>query len=551
MQKAVNTKLKSATTKAVIYCRVSGAKQVREGDGLGSQENRCREYAKYKGYDVLDVFTDDMSGKNSARPGMQSMLGYLHMTASKADPIVVVIDDISRLARGLTAHLELRTSLAAAGGKLESPSIEFGEDSDSILVENLLASVAQHQREKNGEQTSNRMRGRMMNGYWVFAKALGYKFEKRQGHGKLLVRDEPIASIVIEALEGYASGRFETQAEVRRFLESMPAFPKDLPNGQIRQQKVSKMLQRILYAGYIEYEPWGISRRKAHHEPLISLETFERIQERAKARNIAPARQDINADFPLRGTLVCTSCSGSMTACWSRSSTGKRYPYYWCMTKGCDLHRKSISGKKIDSAFDSLLQSVQPTKGIIDLTTAMFKDAWSQREDQVKAVRDDIHKQMKDLDKQLDGLLDRIVETSNPTVIAAYEKKIMKLETEKQILLDKLDQKAKPNHTFEQMFELSMAFISNPWNIWKNGTLALRKTVLRLLFAVPLSYSRENGFRTPQVTVPFEFLGSFTEKCKLVRSERLELSRVLPHSDLNAARLPFRHDRTPWMVRIV
>ena len=36
---------------------------------------------------------------------------------------------------------------------------------------------------------------------------------------------------------------------------------------------------------------------------------------------------------------------------------------------------------------------------------------------------------------------------------------------------------------------------------------------------------------------------------KVVRSERLELSRVLPHSDLNAARLPFRHDRTPWMVR--
>ena len=29
----------------------------------------------------------------------------------------------------------------------------------------------------------------------------------------------------------------------------------------------------------------------------------------------------------------------------------------------------------------------------------------------------------------------------------------------------------------------------------------------------------------------------------LVRSRRLELPRVLPHSDLNAARLPFRHDR--------
>lgn len=46
-------------------------------------------------------------------------------------------------------------ALAVAGatdrsrGKLESPSIEFGEDSDSILVENLLASVSQHRRQKS------------------------------------------------------------------------------------------------------------------------------------------------------------------------------------------------------------------------------------------------------------------------------------------------------------------------------------------------------------------------------------------------------------------
>lgn len=66
----------------------------------------------------------------------------------------------------------VRAALSEAGGKLESPSIEFGEDSGSILVENLLASVSQHQRQKNGEQTVNRMRARTLSGYlsgyWVF-----------------------------------------------------------------------------------------------------------------------------------------------------------------------------------------------------------------------------------------------------------------------------------------------------------------------------------------------------------------------------------------------
>lgn len=141
---------------AVIYCRVSSTKQTTRGDGLSSQETRCREYAKYKGYDVVRVFTDDMSGSLTARPGMKAMLAFLRQ--HRGTPHVVIIDDISRLARGLEAHLQLRTDIAGAGGRLESPSIEFGEASDSVLVENLLASVSQHQRQKNGEQTINRMR---------------------------------------------------------------------------------------------------------------------------------------------------------------------------------------------------------------------------------------------------------------------------------------------------------------------------------------------------------------------------------------------------------
>ncbi|HMR34516.1 MAG TPA: recombinase family protein, partial [Geminicoccus sp.] len=127
------------TRKAVIYCRVSSSKQTKHGDGLNSQETRCREYARYKGYEVLATFSDDMSGSLATRPGMQAMLAFLRKRRKFGT--VVIIDDISRLARGIEAHLKLRSALSEAGGKLESPSIEFGEDSDSILVENLLASV--------------------------------------------------------------------------------------------------------------------------------------------------------------------------------------------------------------------------------------------------------------------------------------------------------------------------------------------------------------------------------------------------------------------------
>ncbi len=195
---------------AVIYCRVSSTKQTTRGDGLSSQETRCREYAGYRGHDVVKVFKDDASGGLINRPGMKAMLTFLR-SKRKHSP-VVIIDDISRLARGLEAHLQLRAAIGNAGGSLESPSIEFGEDSDSILVENLLASVSQHQRQKNGEQTKNRMRARAMGGYWVFQSPVGYRYERVTGGGKILVRNEPFATIVTDALKGFASERFGSQA---------------------------------------------------------------------------------------------------------------------------------------------------------------------------------------------------------------------------------------------------------------------------------------------------------------------------------------------------
>lgn len=92
------------------------------------------------------------------------------------------------------------------------------------------------------------MRARIQNGNWVFRPPLGYRYDKDKFHGKILVRNEPLASIVQEALEGYASGRFDTQMEVVRFLETQPAFPKT-DAGTVRQFEVSRMLSRPIYSG--------------------------------------------------------------------------------------------------------------------------------------------------------------------------------------------------------------------------------------------------------------------------------------------------------------
>ena len=493
----------STGKKAVIYCRVSDTKQTIRGTGLNSQETRCREFAAMRGYEVVRVFTDDASGGLINRPGMQTMLGFL--AQQKRNPHIVIIDDISRLARGLQAHLELRSALSKAGGILESPSIEFGEDSDSQLIENLLASVSQHQRQKNGEQTLNRMRARASNGYWVFQAPLGYRYERISGQGKVLMPDEPLASVVREALEGYASERFSTQAEVKRFFEAQGCFPKNR-RGEVTNQRVNDILTQPLYAGYLELPRWDIDLRPARHDGLIDLETFQKIHDRLNGIARIPARKDINQDFPLRGFVLCGCCGKPLTACWSKGKA-KHYPYYLCHQKGCEARGKSIRRELVEGDFEELLKALRPTSELFDLASSLFRSLWDQRAETMQKHGQSMKAELSQIERKIAQLMDRLVEADSESIIRAYEKRIGDLERDRMVTQERIAKCGKPLDTYEDTFEHAITFLSNPWKLWENGSIEHRQTVLKLAFADNLAYDRENGFRTPEISLPFKALG--------------------------------------------
>lgn len=491
--------------RAVIYCRVSSKKQVRQGDGLRSQETRCREYADFHGYQVVHAFYDDISGGVVSRKGMTALLHFLKQ--NRRQGIVVIIDGLDRFARDICSHWGLRKLLTEAGGKLESPSFEFGEDADSVLRENVMASVAQHQRQKNAEQTRNRMRARAMNGYWVTRAPIGYEFERVAGHGKLLVRKEPLASIVAEALEGYASGRFETTTEVKRFLEAQPAYPRN-SNNEVHIERVVEMFERPVYAGHITYEDWGLRLVRGKHEGLVSLDTWQKVQERRNGGvPKVPARQDLSEDFPLRGFVTCGHCGEPLTACWSKGRSA-RYPYYLCDTRGCEATRKSIRRDVIEGEFETLLQSLRPSEGLFNLAFHMFRDLWDAKLVSARTQGAALKKELQDVERKVGQLLDRIVDATSDSVVAAYEKRIKELETQKALMRERVENCGRPLKSFGETYRTAFDFLANPCKLWHSDRIEDRRAVLKLVFADHLPYVRGEGYRTPKISMPFKLIGA-------------------------------------------
>tara|TARA_R110000787_G_scaffold16622_17_gene50540 strand:+ start:37032 stop:38723 length:1692 start_codon:yes stop_codon:yes gene_type:complete len=512
--------------KALIYCRVSGKKQTKDGSGLDSQEYRCRQYAEAKGYSVEAVFPDDVSGGGDfiKRPGMVALLAY--MDARSSDRFVVIFDDLKRYARDVEFHLKLRRIMNERGAVRECLNFNFEDTPEGKFNEIISAAAGELEREQMGRQNKQKAMARLEQGYAIRSvPPVGFKYVSAKGGGKILAHDEPIASIIREALEGFTTGRFASQSEIVRYLESQPDFPKDLPDGRIRQMTVKRMLTQILYGGYVAMPSWGISMREAKHEGIVSKETFWRIQDRLKERPVMPARKNMNEDFPLRGGVVsCACCGYALTGGWSTGKY-KKYPYYFCHHQGCSERGKTIPVAKLHGRFEELLKSLQPSRQFLGMAKVMFTMAWDAQAARLSQAAETYGNKAHELEAEIGKVVDRMIEVSNPRALKAFEERIETLEREKLIALEKAAKKPTSLRPFDEMFELSMRFLANPYECWKMGGKAARNMVVRLAFDEPLQHTRESGCLNSKKSNVFRVLEGMTmSKRKMVPPERIELS---------------------------
>lgn len=510
--------------KALLYCRVSDPKQKLNGHGLESQEQRIRQFAEFHQFDVEQVFHDDITGGGdfNKRPAMTRLLDYLK--ANHRTNYVVVFDDIKRFSRDVYFYWGLIRELDKYDAQPMSPNFVFEKTPEGRFQQSITVAAGEYERESNARQCRQKTVARLEAGFYAFIAPVGFKYHKERGQPKTFMRDEPVASVIEEMMRGYLSGRFQTKTECRRFLEHSPLFPKG-KSGKVGNNRVQDILSNPLYAGMIEYEPWGVTLRKGQHKGMVSYEDFLKIQERMQQSSHAPNRKDLHLLFPLRGAISC-ECGNSLTAASSRSKTGKYHPYYLCQNRRCQYKGKSIRKELLEGEFENLLRSLS----LGELKTAaekMFRKLWQQQEKSHTAQQDVIKQDYKNTDKEIQRLLDKIVETSSTTVSQRLESRVEELEKQKLLLEDKMEKTARPRKTYDKMYRTAMDFLLNPHKYWACGDFSQKRNVLKLVLADRLTWDRNGVYRTPELSLPFKVLGSFFEREKeMVRMEGLEPSRA-------------------------
>lgn len=494
--------------KAIIYCRVSSDKQVAEGHGIESQEHNCRTYAESLGFPVSAVFHDDgVSGALLKRPGITQLFSYI--TKHPFDKFVVVVDDLSRIARDVSVHVFIREQLRKMDAELMSPNFHLDDTPEGELGENMMASLNQYNRKANRRQVMQKMRARMETGHWTFCMPSGMKNIKDPVNGKMLVRKEPLATIFQTAIERFRDRTLITQSDVVAFIQQ--EYKSHGINKKISLHGVQDILMNILYAGYLEYPKWQISRRKAVHEGIISIETFDEVQRILAGRTKPKSRADTNPAFPLRGLILCGECQKPMTASFNNGRSGQRYPDYFCKTEGCPLRYKVIKKDVLENDFLAMITRTPPDKAIFGLAGEVIADVWKQREKQVARFRQQNEALIGSLTEKIDRLTDRISQTEDPSLISLYEKQVLKQQSERDSLQSENQDAVYTGEKFGTAVRKVMETLENPVRTWQTGSLDDRLMVYFMHFDKRLVYRRNVGFGTAPLADSVDlihFLGS-------------------------------------------
>jgi len=508
--------------KALIYCRVSSERQVTEGSGLTSQEQRCRQYAENKQYNVSKVFADEgVSGGLFDRPAMLQLIDYLDTHAY--EQFVIIFDDLARFARDLQVHLKLKTELVSRGATLESPNFKFEDSPEGEFIENVLASKAQLDRHQNKRQVIQKMKARAESGFWPFCLPPGLKNHRDPLRGKVSSPDEPIASIFKSAIEGYRDRILLTQLDVVDYIQEQYKL-KGISRA-ISLHGVQRLLTEILYTGYIEYPHWGITRRKGAHQGFITIETHDEVLKILNDRTKPKVRRDTNPEFPLRGLILCQDCKKPMTASFNTSRNGQRYPNYFCKTNGCPLQNKIIHRKDLEDKFVAILHTAKLDKSTKNLAIEVLTDVWSQQQAQMIDAQTAHERVKRELLGEIDSVTTRIKKTKNESLVPVYEEELIKLQKQKE---DLNTQHIPSNFTQEQFGTATRKVIDtleNPVGMWQTEDLNDRLTVFFMHFDQKLVYDRELGFGTATLGQSVSIIRSLgSEKISSVETESNELS---------------------------
>lgn len=391
---------------AVIYARYSSHSQTEQS--IEGQLRDCHEYARRYDINVVGEYIDRAtSGMTDERPDFQRMIA----DAAKKQFERVIVWKLDRFARNRYDSALYKHRLKQYGIRVISAMENVGEGDESILLEALLEASAEYysldlkKKIKRG-QRENIAKGKYCGGPIPY----GYKLID----GKLRV-DGKTAPTVRFLFEQYASG-----VPMKEIIDELTRRGvRGSRGGALTYNTFSRVLTNTTYIGQYKYKGDVVPDLA---EPMIDADLFERTQAVVKANAHAPAANKAEVDYLLQGKAFCGKCGSHMVGESGRGKNGDTYYYYACANRKKRHTCKKKNEKKDFIEWYVVEQTVQYVltpqhiENVAKAIVAQYDNEFS------GSKMDECEKQIRQLDRELNKLVDALIDAPKAAHKRIYEK---------------------------------------------------------------------------------------------------------------------------------
>ena len=421
--------------KAVIYARYSSHSQTEQSIEGQLRDNHA--WAKQQGVTVIAEYIDRaMSGTKDTRTEFQRMIE----DAAKKQFEMVIVWKLDRFARNRYDSAIYKARLKKYGVRVVSVKENITDSPEGIILEGLLESMAEYYSANLSQNIRRGQRESMAKGLYCGGSVpYGYKLVNKK-----LVVDDKTAPIIRYVFDQYAQGvpKKEIITELnKRGIRDRNGKPLSIAAFQYA-------LSNTAYIGQFTYKGEvvpGLSER------VIDDDTFFKVQERLKLLARAPATSKAKTVYLLQGKAFCGYCGAPMVGESGRSKNGEVYHYYACADKKKKHTCKKKNERKGFIEWYIVEQTVQyvltPSRAarVAKAVVQEYKKEFS------NSRVDDLEKALKQIDRELDKLVDAIVNSPKVAHRKIYDRmealEVQKVEMETDLARLRIAQEIQPTET--------------------------------------------------------------------------------------------------------
>ncbi|MFA5208614.1 MAG: recombinase family protein, partial [Candidatus Paceibacterota bacterium] len=339
-----------------LYARKSTESEERQILSIESQVKEMLQLAEKEGLEIVDIRRESHSAKDSGqRPVFKEILEDIKR--EKFNGILTWAPDrLSRNAGDLGSLVDLMDQKLLLGIRTYGQTFNNSPNEKFLLM--ILCSQAKLENDNKSINVKRGLRTKCEMGLRPGVPPLGYLNERHMDRKCQAIIDPERAPIVKKMFEKVAYEKWSGR-KIYNWLKFDINLRSVTGKKGITLGNIYLILQNTFYYGVFEYPLKSGNFYTGKHEPIITKELFDMVQQQIKSQVI----KSEGKEFAFTRLMTCGLCGSGISADEKfkklKDGTVNRYVYYIC-TKSKDRNCKcgSINEEYLLKQFEQLLDSI-------------------------------------------------------------------------------------------------------------------------------------------------------------------------------------------------